>query len=244
MAVETTVETISPLRDIVLPLVVGIICTAITACLVWIFQTHVRIFLRRLYLIAFNKQFRFKLFFKFQFNVSALPITSTFLEDMRRKFPQFKFSKSVLRPDLVMIKPEQLGNKIIIQTSSIRELMADDELADDTHMDEFVFNQYELTIRLDDDLCLGYQNLDVFQNYLVLFDGIKDILKHQAFQNQNEINSFILCDIIRDIHPITKEKSIVRNLENAKISFVKDNVKIKLKNTVFLEKLIKEYIAY
>lgn len=104
--------------------------------------------------------------------------------------------------------------------------------------------EYMLTIKLDSNLRLSYKRLDILSDYVVLFSGIKDIIRRCCFSGETEIRSFLICDITRDINTIFDQKEIIDKTKNLKISFFKQNIKITLRNSQYLMDNVRKYIGY
>ncbi|AAM31723.1 hypothetical protein [Methanosarcina mazei] len=139
------------------------------------------------------------------------------------------------------INPEELDVKVNIYLDSAKELENEEsELEDNIEEDR----EYILTIRLDSNLRLSYKRLDILSEYAVLFSGIKDIIKRHCFAGEEETKSFLICDITRDIETIFDQKEIIDNKKKLKVSFFKQNIKIRLGESHYLMDNIRKYIGY
>ncbi|HII97889.1 MAG TPA: hypothetical protein HA272_01170 [Methanoregula sp.] len=233
-------DEINIFKDIGLPIFIGIITTGICGFLIYFCQQRVRIFLRSHRIKIFNENFKIRLFYKFSFAVNPEPMSIDIFETLKNRFPQYELSKISIRPDLLVLKSNILGGRINAQISSLSESLSVDENESNSDLPSI----FELEISLGDDLRLGYKQLNDLLGYLIIFGGIKDIVKSCSFNNTQEINGFIVCDVVRNFDPICKEKKINLVDKNATITFTDKTMKVVLKNYEYLEKIISDYIGY
>jgi hypothetical protein len=220
--------------------IAGIVITVIIAVLGWFFQEPIKIKARYYWIRITNKIFRFKLI-----SVSNYPTNDLQWFDysiyslLRERCPTYDFSLNSIKPESMNIIPNTLGTKIIFSLDSVEELLSEEE-SDSPQVSEF-----KISIKLDNYLKLGINNLDELEDYIQIFKEIKIITEEHCFPNRpSEIKSFFICDVFRDFNTITKLPYITSDLEMAKISFKKKDIGIVLQRPDYLIRLIKRYIAY
>lgn len=216
---------------IIVSFIVGTILT-------YFFQNEVRIFLNTLRIKYLYHDFRYRLILKASFSLKTKDLDSYVYDSIKEKGKEFKITKASLRPESMSIIPEELGTKINVLIDSVHELLSINE-GESVGPDE-----YTLTIQLDSDLRLTYRRLEILEDYLILIKDIKKIVEDYCFSGVSEINSFMICEIIRDKNTITDKKQIEIEKEGTKISFKEKNVNIVVKNSDYLMRNISKYIGH
>ena len=199
-----------------------------------------KIYCRKLNYKLFSKDFKYNLFFKYYFTSKTNDLDSQVFEKIKQKFPKFNISKNKISPESMTIKPEKLGIKVNVFLDSVDELENYDE--NDESLD--VSNEYVLTIKLDSFLWIGYKRLEILNDYIALFNEIKEIVKDYCFSGRLVNKSFIVCDVIRDVNKITDLNKIDDESKKMKISFVENDIKIVSNEPLYLIETIKKYIGY
>lgn len=235
-----TGEEIDLFKDISLPIIVGIITTGICGLLAYTCARRIRIFLRGLRINILNDDFKLRLFYEYSFTIRPRPMSSDVFETLKNKLPQYDLSKISIRSDAITLKSNKLGGRINIQVFSQSESLAPYE-GEHEPIDTDCF---ELKISLSDDLRLSYRQLNDLLGYLMIFASAKEIVRHYCFGNTQERTGFIVCDVVRNYDPIGKEKKLNLTEKNATITFIDKTMKIVLTNHEYLEKIIRDYIAY
>lgn len=224
-------------------IIASLIGTLIISTALFLFQEKVRIIVNKFFIWLRNRQFRIKLLMKYRINKKPKDFTNEIFKKIKEQNNKFHFEKLSLRENLLQIKPVELGTRIIVQISSVYEELCEDE-SDLEQIDHDEINEYDLEIYLGDEIRLGINDLETLNQYLIIINSIKDIVIQLAFENNRETKKFIICDLIRNTKPITKEREIIINEKDCKVSFINKDIKFVLKNHEFLENLIKQYIAY
>ncbi|SDF85381.1 hypothetical protein SAMN04488589_1532 [Methanolobus vulcani] len=213
-----------------------VITFIVTAIGTYLYQKHVIIFLRSLKIKHFYRSFRYSLLLKAYYPQKTGDLDSNIYNLIKEKCKQFNITKVTVRPESMCINPENFGTKVNIFIDSIDELLGEEEITES--------EEYCLTIQLDSDLRLTYKELEIIDDYLVLMEETKNIVHEHCFGNSEEKNSFLVCEIIRDIKKITDEDTINIEKEETKVSFKENNVKITLKKPQYLTRNIRKYIGY
>jgi len=213
------------------------ICSALTC----IFRKKLWIFLRTLKIKVLSDDFQYSLLFKYYFTKKVGDLDSEIFQEIKSQHENFKITRVNVKPESITIYPEELGVKVNIYLDSVDELIAEEmELDNGTKENK----EYTLTIKLDSNLRVGYKRLNILSDYVVLFSGIKDIVRKHCFSGETEVKSFLICDIIRDINTVLDQKEIIDKTKNLKVSFFKQNIKITLRNSQYLMDNIRKYIGY
>lgn len=218
-----------------------IIAFILGSLLTLFFEKKIRIRIRTMKYKLFPKDFRFNLFFKYYFTTKINDLDSEVFNKIKDKFIEYEIRKSKVKPESITINPEKLGNKVNIYLDSTNELQEGEEVSED---DADKYNEFILTIKLDSNLWISYNRLDIMQDYIVLFNGIKEIVRDYCFNGESPSKSFLVCDIIRDINKITNLDKIEDSSKKLKVSFVENNIKIVLNEPIYLMTTIKKYIGY
>ncbi|MCK4798451.1 MAG: hypothetical protein KAT05_13810, partial [Spirochaetes bacterium] len=85
---------------------------------------------------------------------------------------------------------------------------------------------------------------EILNDYIALFNEIKEIVKDYCFSGRVVNKSFIVCDVIRDVNKITDLNKIDDESKKMKIPFVENDIKIVSNEPLYLIETIKKYIGY
>lgn len=221
-------------------IVSAIVSLLIVSAITYYFSPRVRIFIRTWIIKIGLEDFCFSLFYKYYFKHKIKNLNADIYSKISTRFKEFNISRSSIRPESIIINPEKLGVKISIELDCINELEAEEPL----EADEEKGKEYQLTIRLDSYLRLTYRRLDIFENYMSIFEEIKNIVEEECFGGERERKSFLVCDISRNFNQIYTGKDIIDNTKNTKISFMGENIKIIADKPTHLISTIKKYLGY
>lgn len=222
---------------IIVSILAGLLVTYIIAYYV---SPTVRIKTRTLKIIFGSRDFRYNLFFKYYFTRKTNDLNTNIYRKIKTKFSEYNISRVSIRPESIIINPEKLGVKISIELDCINELETN-ELPKDN---EESGKEYQLTIRLDSDLRLTYKRLDIFEDYIDIFEEIKNIVEEECFGGEKERKSFLVCDIIRDFDKIYTGEDIIDNTKNIEVHFMEKNIKIMADKPTHLVSTIRKYVGY
>ena len=225
-------------------ILIGIIVLAITSFIGYLFREKIRIFIRSIWYKIYPNDFRYNLVFSYVFENKVNDLDSTVFQNIKRDFESLKITKASIRPESMTIRSDTLGVKVHIYIDSLSDIQAvEHEKEDDVVRSEI--NEYKLSIKFDSELHLLSTKIDMFSEYIALFEGIKENAREYCFNNDREKRFFILCDINRgDIKKIYSGNSISNENGNTKISFVNNNIKIKSNKSSVIVGTIKKYLGY
>lgn len=217
-----------------------LISILIASVITYIYRERVRIFIRTWTIKLGSEDVLYNLVFKYYFTRKTNDLNMNIYRRIKNRFSDFNISRSGMRPESMIINPENLGVKISIEIDCSNELEADEFPEDNEENGK----EYQLTIRLDSNLRLTFRRLDVFEDYISIFEEIKNIVEEECFGGERERKSFLICDVIRDFDKIYTGKDIIDNTKNISVFFMGKNIKIVANKPTHLVSTIKKYIGY
>lgn len=228
------------LHDMFWVIVSAVVSLLIVSVITYYVSPKVRIGIRTLKIRFGSEDVRYRLFFKYYFTQKTNNLNVKVYQKIKTKFNEYNISRDRIRPESIVINPENLGVKISIELDCINELEAEETI----EVNEETKKEYQLTIRLDSDLRLTFKRLDVFEDYINIFEEIKNIVGEECFGGEKEKKSFLVCDIIRNFDKIYSGGEIIDKTKNIKIYFMGKSVKIVASKPTYLVSVIKKYIGY